>query len=94
MSDHPRLPLVYATKRATDDATKILAPGARCLENIVAAAILGGSLVWNRPRGFALVHGDGWVATVRRCESRLGTGRKGWEIVEIAHARVSEAVCQ
>ena len=72
-------PLVYATRRALEDAARLL-PGA-VLENAVEDAILRGDVSRGQGGGFVF-GGKEWVARVRRVPARVAA-RHAWLVIEV-----------
>ena len=78
---HSRLPLVFATPRATEQARRLL-PG-RVVENEVGRAIKDGRITHVRSRQAAFVVGPGWRAKVRQIRGRANPERKAWQVVSV-----------
>jgi hypothetical protein len=81
-------PLVYATQQAQVKAWTMV-PGV-VIENAVAAAILRGDVQLARRHG--TVRGDGWRATVTRCEPRTRAKKhpRPWLVTDIEQTRGDE----
>jgi hypothetical protein len=62
------------------------------LEDVVRDAIIAGRVLWDRPRGFALItldEGGDLVALARRARSPL-TGRKAWLVTDLRQTTKKE----
>jgi hypothetical protein len=78
---HKRLPLVFATFRATELAAEALPPGT-VIENEVTRAIAGDRMSAPDADGVVTVFGDGFTAKVVRAVSP-STGRKAWNVISV-----------
>jgi hypothetical protein len=78
--------LIFATRRATEQARRLL-PASVVLETAVEQAIRDGQIRRGpRPSGRATAYGGDWKASLRRIPSPL-TGRKAWLIESVERAR-------
>ena len=73
-------PLVYATKRAQEDAKRLL-PG-RCLENAVGAEIAAGNVTAGSTGGFVFASDKAWIARTRRVPARVAA-RRAWLVIDV-----------
>lgn len=91
VSAHPRLPLVYATPKAIEQAVDVV-PGV-VLENAVRDLILDGRVV-RRESEIRVAVGDDWVAVVRQSESPARSGRRSWCVIAVRrrHFQAKEVV--
>jgi hypothetical protein len=76
-----RVPLVYATATALEQARQVI-PG-RVLENEVGRLITAKRARFIPAEDLAYVKGAGWVAKCVRVQSPLTRGRRCWRVVEV-----------
>jgi len=83
-----RIPLVYASRRAVEEAATIV-PG-EIIENLVSHAIVAGDVRFGN--GHGTVTGDRWRASVRRSEPRVRARKhpRAWLVLAVEAAPTTE----
>jgi hypothetical protein len=77
-----RSPVIYATRRALEQAVPLLGGGV--LENRVEEMIQAGCSFKRGPGRAVVLAGEGWKATLERCDARTDRSRPAWKVTGVS----------